>query len=66
MGEYGGDMGSISELESDNEKLKEQIEDTYRQIDSLDKIIESYGEDYISMKMRERSLLDKILPSKKI
>jgi len=59
-------MGSISELESDNEKLKDQIEDTYRQIDSLDKIIKSYGEDYISMKMRERSLLDKILPSKKI
>lgn len=59
-------MASISELESDNEKLKEQIEKTYGQIYSLDKIIESYGEDYISMKLRERSLLEKILPSKKI
>jgi hypothetical protein len=60
-------MGNIPELESDDEKLKEQIEKVYGQIDSLDKILEGYPEtDFTRMKIREQSLLEKILPSKKI
>lgn len=60
-------MGSIHEYESVNEKLKEQIENVYGQIDSIDKMIDSYvGREFISMKLREASLLQKILPSKKI
>lgn len=60
-------MGNIPELESDDEKLKEKIEKVYGQIDSLDKILEGYPEtDFTRMKIREQSLLEKILPSKKI
>jgi hypothetical protein len=60
-------MESIQGLESDDEKLKEQIEKVYGQIDSLDKILEGYPEtDFIRMKLREQSFMEKILPSKKI
>ena len=60
-------MGSIYKNESVNEKLREEIENVYCQIDELDRIIKEYPEtDFISYSMKEQSFLEKILPSKKI
>jgi hypothetical protein len=59
-------MGTIQEFESTNEELKEEIEKTYRHIKSLDRILNIYldGSDFTRMKLREKSFLEKILPSK--
>jgi hypothetical protein len=59
-------MGNIQELESENSQLREEIEKAYGQIGSLNKILREYilkENGFISTKLREKSLLEKILPT---
>lgn len=58
----------IRNLEVENETLKASIEEAYRQIMPLDKIILKYKvkEKFTSIKLREQSFMERILPSVKV
>jgi hypothetical protein len=58
----------IQSLEIENELLKASIEEAYRQIMPLDKILYRYmiAEQFTNAKMREQSMVERILPSVKV
>jgi len=58
----------IRSLEIENELLKASIEEAYRQIMPLDKIIFKYKtkEQFTHVKLREQSLMERIMPSVKV
>jgi hypothetical protein len=57
-------MGRLQEIESENWKLREEIEKVYGQMTCLNKIIVIYPEtDFTRQSLREQSLLEKILPT---
>jgi hypothetical protein len=60
----GANMGRLQELESENWRIREEIEKAYRQMTCLNKIIVLYPEtNFTRQSLREQSLLEKILPT---
>lgn len=58
----------IRSLEIENEALKASIEEAYSKIKPLDKMIFKYTakEQFTNIKLREKSLMERILPSVKV
>lgn len=58
----------IQSLEIENELLKASIEEAYSKIKPLDKMIFKYRakEQFTHVKLREQSLMERILPSVKV
>ena len=58
----------IQSLEIENEALKSSIEEAYSKIKPLDKMIFRYRakEQFTHIKLREQSLMERIMPSVKV